>query len=150
MSQIPNNTRRTVLAAVACILLTAAVSTALADGPAPPDDPFAGALFPPELVMLHGDDIGLDAAQRNAIKQAIQEAQPQFVESQFELQSELGRLRKVLAPAQVDEAAALEHLDRILAVERLLKRAQIGLLIRIKNLLSAEQQRRLAELRDAR
>ena len=53
----------------------------------------------------------------------------------------------MLAPAQVDEEAALEHLDRILAVERQLKRAQIALLVRIKNLLSADQQRHLAELR---
>lgn len=131
------------------ILLCALPWAALAAGPPPGDDPFAGALFPPELVMLHGDEIGLDTAQRDAIKQAIQEAQPVFVEHQLELQAELGRLRKVLAPAQVDEEAALGHLDRILTVERQLKRAQITLLVHIKNLLSAEQQRRLAELRDA-
>lgn len=139
---------RQTLRAAPWILLFALPWPALAAGPTPADDPFAGALFPPELVMRHGDDIGLDAAQRDAIKQAVQEAQPRFVEHQFDLQAELGRLRKVLAPARVDEEAVLEHLDRILAVERELKRAQIGLLVRIKNLLSADQQRRLAELRD--
>lgn len=135
---------------VLCALTwSASAAAAPPAGAQPADDPFAGALFPPELVMLHGDEIGLDAAQRDAIRQAIQEAQPVFVEHQLELQTELGRLRKVLAPARVDEDAVLEHLDRILAVERLLKRAQIGLLVRIKNLLSADQQQRLAELRRA-
>jgi Spy/CpxP family protein refolding chaperone len=120
---------------------------ALADAPA--EDPFQGALFPPELVMRHAEEIGLDEAQRLAIKEAVQEVQPLFLDRQFELQSEVGRLRKQIAPAEIDEEQALATLDRVLALEREIKRAQVGLLVRIKNLLRPEQQQRLAALRDA-
>jgi Spy/CpxP family protein refolding chaperone len=120
---------------------------ALAEAPA--EDPFQGALFPPELVMLHAEEIGLDEAQRLAIREAVQEVQPLFLDRQFELQSEVGRLRKQIAPAKVDEEQALATLDRVLALEREIKRAQVGLLVRIKNLLRPEQQQRLAALRDA-
>lgn len=125
----------------------AATIPALAEAPA--EDPFQGALFPPELVMLHAEEIGLDEAQRLAIKEAVQEVQPLFLDRQFELQSEVGRLRKQIAPAEVDEEQALATLDRVLAVEREIKRAQVGLLVRIKNLLRPEQQQRLSALRDA-
>jgi Spy/CpxP family protein refolding chaperone len=128
------------------IAIALAATAALAQ--APEEDPFQGALFPPELVMLHADAIGLDEAQRDALKEAVKEVQPLFLDRQFELQAELGRLRKQVAAAQVDEAAALASLDRILALEREIKRAQVGLLVRLKNLLRPEQQRRLAALRD--
>lgn len=129
-------------------LLPIVLAATVASAQAPPDDPFQGALFPPELVMRHAEDVGLDAGQRTAIKEAIQEVQPLFLDRQFELQSEVGRLRKQLASATVDEEAALERLDRVLALEREIKRAQVGLLIRIKNLLRPEQQERLTELRE--
>lgn len=140
--------RKTSIAALWILLSALSWAAPAAADSQPAEDPFGGTLFPPELVLLHGDEIGLDAGQRDAIKKLIQVAQPQFVEFQFELQAELGKLRKVLAPVQVDEDAVLERLDAILAIERQLKHAQVGLLVRIKNLLSAEQQQHLARLRD--
>lgn len=140
--------RRIPLSLSIVLALAAATATAFAAG-SPEDDPFRGALFPPDLVMRHAEEIGLDEAQRTAIKEAVQEVQPLFLDHQFELQAEVARLRQQLAPATVDQEAALGSVDRVLALEREIKRAQVSLLIRIKNLLRPEQQQRLAALRDA-
>ena len=50
---------------------------------------------------------------------------------------------------RVDEAAALAQADRVMALEREMKRSQLQLLIRIKNALTQQQQDQLRELRKA-
>jgi Spy/CpxP family protein refolding chaperone len=57
----------------------------------------------------------------------------------------MGRL---LANSQVDEAQVLEQADRILGLERDIKRAQISLMVRIKNTLTPAQQAKLMSLRN--
>jgi hypothetical protein len=52
--------------------------------------------------------------------------------------------------SKVDEAQTLAQVDRVLGIEREIKRAHMGLLVRIKNLLSPDQQGTLAGLRDAK
>ena len=47
----------------------------------------------------------------------------------------------------MDEAAVLTQADKVLSLEREVKRTQLSLLIRIKNLLSDAQQDKLMELR---
>jgi Spy/CpxP family protein refolding chaperone len=129
------------------LLVLAFVAAALAPQVLAAEDPLAGAFFPPELVMRHLVDIGLDAAQQAGIKQAIGRAQTIFLDRQLDMQTELGKLQALVRPAHVDAAAVGEQLDRVLALEREVKRAQIGLLVEIKNLLRPEQQQRLAALR---
>jgi len=48
----------------------------------------------------------------------------------------------------VDEQQVLAQLDKVLDLEREIKRAQMGLMVRIKNKLTREQQARLRQLRD--
>ena len=43
----------------------------------------------------------------------------------------------------------LEQIDRVLAAEARIKRSQMALLVRIKNVLRVEQQERLSELRES-
>jgi Spy/CpxP family protein refolding chaperone len=50
----------------------------------------------------------------------------------------------------VDEAAVLAQVDKILALERDVKRTQLSLVVRIKNLLTEPQQAKLNELRNRR
>ena len=52
------------------------------------------------------------------------------------------QLERVHAEAQV-----LEEVDRILNLERKIKKAQISLMVRIKNTLTPQQQAKLAEIR---
>ncbi len=116
-------------------------------GPQPADDPIAQNLFPPELVMKYRQEINLDEGQSKAIKEAIQKAQTKFLDMQWDMQSESGKLVQLLKARPVDENAVLAQVDQVLNREREIKRAQISLLVRIKNLLTDAQQNQLMELR---
>ncbi len=118
-------------------------------GQEPPKDPFANVLFPPELVMQHRRAINLQRDQRDAITEAIQELQSHVVSLQWELLDQTQALVEVLAGPRADEGTVLEQIDAVLAAEARIKRSQMTLLVRIKNILTAQQQDRLSELRGA-
>jgi Spy/CpxP family protein refolding chaperone len=139
---------------VVCALLAATFVARLdaqqpSPGPQPQSqqDPFGRFLFPPELVMQHQGEINLQESQRTALQTAIQQAQHKFVDAQWKLSAEGEKLVRLLQNATVDETQVLEQVDRILGLEREVKRAQMGLMIRIKNTLTPAQQAKLRELR---
>ncbi|HLB37325.1 MAG TPA: periplasmic heavy metal sensor [Gemmatimonadales bacterium] len=111
-------------------------------------DPLERHLFPPELIMRHQRELGLSADQRTVITRAIQEFQNKTVELQWRMQDQTQRLAELLAKPAVDQAVALQQLDEVLAVEREVKRAHIGLLVQVKNALTPEQQAKLSALHD--
>lgn len=113
----------------------------------PGHDQFAEHLFPPELVMQHQARLALTREQREAVTTAIKELQSGVVDLQWRMQEETQRLAELLKGAAVDATAALAQVDRVLEVEREVKRAHLGMMIKIKNTLTAEQQARLRELR---
>jgi len=123
------------------------VSSAAVTVETPRPDPMAEHLFPPDLVMAHGREIGLDDRQRAAIKEAIQASQSKFLDAQWSMQEESQKLVQILQARPVDEAAVLAQADRVMSLERDVKRTHLSLLVRIKNLLTVEQQARLRELR---
>jgi Spy/CpxP family protein refolding chaperone len=129
----------------ACFILLILTAGSWAQKPA--DDPIAQALFPPELVMKYRQEINLDEGQSKAIKEAIQKAQTRFLDMQWDMQAEGEKLVKLLKARPVDESAVLAQVDQVLNREREIKKAQISLLIHIKNLLSESQQNKLTELR---
>ncbi len=117
------------------------------DRPATAADPFARYFFPPELVMSHQQEIGLTDRQRSAVQEAMKDAQGKFIDAQFKMSAEAERLQRLLQGSSVDEAKVLEQVDRVLTLERDVKRVQISLMIRIKNQLTAEQQAMLTSTR---
>ena len=130
-------------------LLVVARAAGAQQPPQAPEDPLARALFAPELVMQHQQDIGLRPEQRATITKAIQDFQSKVVDLQWRMQEQSQRLASLLEKPAVDQVAALAQVDEVLGVEREVKRAHISLLINIKNTLSAEQQARLAAARGA-
>lgn len=135
----------------ATLLLTAPTLAQQAP-PAPPaapapHDPLAESLFPPELVMANQRAIGLDDEQKAYLRQEISEAQARFLNLQWDLQDAMESLKSLLDQEQVNEQQILAQLDKVLDAERRIKRAQMGLMVRIKNKLTAEQQARLREFR---
>ena len=76
---------------IALSLLCLCLSHVLA-GQAPPADPVAENLFPPELVMQHQSEIKLTEDQRNALMAEIQKAQGRLVDLQQRLQNEMEAL----------------------------------------------------------
>lgn len=124
---------------------------AFAQQPSAPDhDPIGRYLIPPELVMGHSEQIGITEKQRTAIKAEIQRMQAKFIDAQWELQEQTSRMTQLLQQMPVDEAKVLDQADRIMALEREIKRAHLALLVRIKNVLTAEQITRLEALRKAK
>ena len=118
----------------------------LANAQHPSPDPLAESLFPPELILQHQTAIGLNEEQKAFFKTEVRKTQTRFTELQWSLQDEMEKLQTLVKSTQVDEAQTLAQLDKLLDLEREIKRAQIGLLVRLKNKLSAEQQARLREM----
>jgi Spy/CpxP family protein refolding chaperone len=112
------------------------------------DDPMAKAFFPPDLIMSHQQAIGLTDAQRNSIRTLMQDAQTTFVPMQFKMAAEVEKLQNLIAASPVDQGAVLDEVDRVLAIEREVKRGQLSLMVKLKNLLTPQQQDALAKLRE--
>lgn len=107
-------------------------------------------VYPPRLVMRHQEEIRLSADQRAAITAAMAETQKSLVELQWEHEAAVAKLDKLLEPSVVDAKAAAAQAERVMDVEGRMKRTHLGLLVRIKNLLSPAQQERLRTLRPQR
>ena len=126
------------------------LSLALVEEAAPPTpgkDPLAQHVFAPDLVMRHASEIGLDEKQRAALKDAVVKMQSRFLDLQWDMQAESEKLARLLQAAPVDETAVLAQADKVMALERDVKKTHLALLVRIKNLLTAAQREKLEELR---
>lgn len=133
------------------ILLTLAATVVLvgpAIGQEKKDDRFEKALFDPQLVLQRARDIGLSPQQRQSILDAVKKAQIDLVPLQLDMAEPALELVELIEATKVDEAAALAKADRMLKIENEVKKAQMSLLIRIKNVLTPEQQDRLRAIRD--
>ena len=110
-------------------------------------DPMQKFLFPPELVMRYQSEIQLKKEQKELIIGAVEDAQKKFSRSQWDLQGEVASLQKLLSEPTADEAKILEQLDKVLDQERIIKKAQITLMVRIKNALTDGQKAKLNYLK---
>lgn len=143
------------------LLLTVAFVASSKQGPQPaqtpqpaqpphPPDPLAQNLFPPDLVMQRRQALGLSDEQKNAIKDEVMKASSRFTELQWQMQDEIETMVSLTKGATVDEQRVLAELDKVLGIEREIKRTQLSLTIRIKNKLTAEQQSRLQQMQHMR
>jgi Spy/CpxP family protein refolding chaperone len=63
------------------------------------------------------------------------------------MQEQTSKMTQLLQQTPIDEAKVLELADKIMSLERDIKRVHLGLLVRIKNTLTAEQIARLEAAR---
>ena len=110
-------------------------------------DPMQEFLFPPELVMRYQNEIQLKKEQKELIIGTVEEAQKKFNRLQWDLQGEMTAFQKMLSEPTVNETKVLEQLDKVLDQERVIKKAQITLMIRIKNALTDDQKVKLNGLK---
>jgi Spy/CpxP family protein refolding chaperone len=113
------------------------------------EDPLFTTLFPPELIMQHRRAISLTDEQRDAISQLIGDLQGRVVRLQWDLLDEVQRLAEVTSGTRVDLDRSLDQIGNVLDMESEIKQAHFEMLVRIKNLLNAEQQTTLERLRAA-
>jgi Spy/CpxP family protein refolding chaperone len=141
---------RSLLLALVCALavLLGARAAAAQAPPKQEADPFASVLFPPELIMQHARAIRLNDEQRAAITRLIEQLQGRVIGLQWQLAEQVQALKETLNGTRVDQDRALDQLNRVLETEKSIKKAHLEMLLRIKNVLRAEQQRELARLRE--
>src|SRR4030081_287012 len=70
-------------------------------------DPVGSKLFPPELIMGHQAELGIEEAQRTAILKEIEKTQAQVLQLQWQMQAAMEQLAKALDVPKIDEAKAL-------------------------------------------
>jgi Spy/CpxP family protein refolding chaperone len=117
-------------------------------GPHPPNpDPLAHVMFPPELIMGHARQLGLTDEQKTFMRGEIQKTTVSFNELQWKLQDQMELLHESMKATSVNESQVLAQLDKVLDIEREIKRLHIGLAVRLKNRLTPEQQEQLQKLR---
>ena len=126
-------------AALAAIPLTAQENN--------PVDPLSDKLFPPELILHSYAEINLTDDQRESIVSAMRQSEQPFIRRHNQLEEEKKRLAKLLSAEKVDTAEALEAMDKMLEVEGEIKRTQLSLLLKLKNLLTASQQTKLTAIK---
>ena len=116
--------------------------------PSPPGDDALGKLFlPPDLVMSHQQAIALTELQRQSIQTNMLDTQKKLLDQQFRLQSEVEKLQQLLKSATPGETKVLDEMDKVLGAERDIKRAQLSLMVKLKNSLTPQQQSQLETLR---
>jgi Spy/CpxP family protein refolding chaperone len=129
-----------------------------ANGPTPPPqppmppggpghDPIEDQLFPPDLIMRNQSQLQLSDQQRATLRTEITRLQSKIFDLQWQVGDEADRMAKMLRATPIDEAKVLEQSDKVMALEREIKRLHLSTLIRIKNLLTAEQIAKLQEMR---
>ncbi len=130
-----------------CLVVSSLLATDVAlaqDQPGSLDqDPLFETLYPPELIMQHRRAIGLTDEQRDAISRLIGEVQGNVLSLQWELQDEVQQLAQVTARPRVDLDEALDEIGDVLDKEKDIKLAHMEMLIRIKNVLTVDQQQLL-------
>ena len=113
----------------------------------PASSDFSQHLFPPELIMQNQGRLKITESQREAILQEIYKVQATAAQVQWRVSDESERLNQLLERESVQESEVLAQADRMMNWEIAVKRAQLTMLIRIRNVLTAEQR---AMLRDVR
>jgi Spy/CpxP family protein refolding chaperone len=114
---------------------------------AQPVDPIGGKLFPPELIMSHQGELRIDDRQRDALVKELERAQAQFPRLQWQLQAATEQLSRLLDTPQIDEGKALAQASEVMKLETEIKKTHLGLLIRLRNLLTDAQRAQLQNIR---
>ena len=115
--------------------------------PPPNPDPLAHLMFPPDMILGHARELNLTDEQKAFMRAEVQKATATFQELQWKLQDQAELLHETMKSTSVNEQQALAQLDRVLDVEREIKRLHIGLAVRLKNRLTPEQQEQLHKMR---
>ena len=102
-------------------------------------DIFKGKLFPPNVVMENRAELDLTREQYTAIRAAVVEVQTQVAEHEWDMQEAYTGVLESLDARPLDEQQIISKVKAVLAAENKVKLAQMGMLIRIRNLLSDEQ-----------
>lgn len=123
---------------IICLLIAfSLVSTpALAENP---KDVFKGKLFAPNIILENRDELQLSKEQFTAIRAAVVEVQAGVAEHEWDMQEAYQALMAELDKSPVDEVKVLQYAEQALLAENQVKKKQMAMLVRLRNLLTDEQ-----------
>ena len=124
--------RKLVIAIMACVAFSAASANETRDI-------FKGKLFPPNVVLEYRTELDLSREQYTAIRAAVVEVQTQVAEHEWDMQEAYSNVLETLDERPLDEQQIISNVKAVLTAENKVKLAQMGMLIRIRNLLNDEQ-----------
>jgi len=125
------------IAIITCLILCAGIAMAQNRGGNP--DPFKGKLFAPDLILKNQDQLNLTKEQFTNIKAAVLEVQANVAEHEWDLREAYQKVLAALDEEPIDEKKVLENVNDALLAENQVKKQQVAMLIRLKNLLNEEQ-----------
>lgn len=114
-------------------------------GPGPAGPPRG--LYPPEMLLSNQVALGLTDEQVQALKSLLKATHDATLDTQIALQRAAETLQRALEAPRIDESAALMAADQVMALETSMKKGHLALMIRIKNLLTADQLKLLETMR---
>lgn len=121
------------------LLALACLSAATANAAGQRDDVFKGKLFPPNVILKHQAELSLSKDQFTAIKAAVVEVQGKVAEHEWDLREAYQKIMAELEQQPIDTDEVLEHVDAALQAENQVKKQQVAMLIRLRNLLTDDQ-----------
>jgi len=104
--------------------------------------------FEPELIMRNQKAIGLTGEQQKSIREEVIKTMPRFTELLWQQSDEAEALIALFNQDRPDEKQVLAQLEKLLGIENEIKRLRAGLLVRIRNELTAEQQAQLRTIKN--
>jgi len=108
---------------------------------------FLDQVFRPEVIMRNQRAINLTTEQRDAITETMGTSQETLVELRWKFEDASQELTEIITPDRVDEKAVLEKARQVMNIEQQIKQEHLLLLVRVKNILTPEQQTQLREIR---
>ena len=96
--------------------------------------------------MEHQDELALTKEQFTAIRAAVVEVQGAVAEHEWDLREAYMRVLEDLDESPVDDEKVLANIEKVLLAENEVKKRQVALLIKLRNLLTDEQMEILQSL----
>jgi Spy/CpxP family protein refolding chaperone len=103
-------------------------------------------LFPPDFVLANQTALGLSDKQILAITKDVGATHDKLAPMQDNVRTLAGQLHDMLNQSKIDESAALDLASQVHDMEKQIKLTHMGLMIRVKNQLTPDQQDKLKNL----
>ncbi len=118
------------------VMISMGMGTAVAEEP---KDVFKGKLFAPNIILENRDALQLSKEQFTKIRAAVVEVQSGVAEHEWDMQEAYQALILELDKSPVSEQKVLEYAGVALQAENQVKKKQMAMLVRLKNLLTDDQ-----------
>ena len=129
------------------LLALASLGASVAGAATPKEDVFKGKLFAPNVILENQSELGLSKQQFTEVRRAVVEVQANVAEHEWDIAEAYQNIMDELDRSPIDEQQVLEHVGVALRAENEVKKLQVRMLIKLKNLLTDEQIQHLESLR---